>query len=122
MTEKAYLICCSNGDDTSIVLVNEATWTWFQTRSAEDENDEPSMPPEDQITETMTRNDVDREEAIEFLLCSPTSSTFDNDIALMLSDDAFNGEKLPDGTIVGLFQFITKHGLTLTDEYHGAIY
>lgn len=118
----AYQICCSNGEDTTIVFVNEETWNWFQVRMVQDETDDATPPPEDQVQFAMAANSCGREEAIEFLSGDPASRTFDNDIALMLTDDSFSGEKLPDGTIVGVVEFLNKHGLTLASEYHGAIY
>jgi hypothetical protein len=64
-----------------------------------------------------------REEAIEDLTFNPASGSADNDIALVLCNSLFNGERYMGGTsVVEVNTFCKEHGLEVEDCYEGYIY
>lgn len=121
-TANAYLIHLTSGDgDTTLTLVNHETWSWFMERI--DSPDEVfAEPPEEQVVGVMASNECSRKEAINLLNGYEDSGSLDNDIALLMVPSKFDGEIYADDTISGLFAFVTKHKLTLTDEYNGFMY
>lgn len=117
----AYIILCTNGDDTFVTLIDQGTWDWFQKRIASPGED-IGNPPEDQILGSMKSNGWGREEAIQQLNGYASSRSYANDIALMLSGSSFNGEFFTEGGLPGVFSFAQQHDLVVAGAYEGLIY
>lgn len=115
-----YLILCTDGDSSHVALVNEETWTWFSDRSTIPGG--TTKPPEGQIVRNALANACSEEEAVEYLMGSPDSGSFANDIALMLTSDDFDGETFEGDSVVDLFAFCNRHGIKLAEEFMGMIY
>jgi hypothetical protein len=117
----AYVILTTNGDDTFMTIVNQKTWDWFQKR-INDPHLVTEDPPEAQIVGCMEANECTRLEALSYLKGNPDSRSHDNDIALMLVGDEFNGEHFTEGSLPALFAFLSQRGITLADQYIGMVY
>lgn len=117
---KGYLILCTDGECTTTKLINQESWDWFMQHAGSPSGG--AKPPEAQVILNARANRCSEEEAVGFLMCSPESGSFANDIALQLCSDDFDGETFEDGSIAELFTFCNQHGVTIANEYMGMIY
>lgn len=103
MTDKHYLIHLAGGGDTTIHIVNEATWDWINLPYQGNNN-------KNRYTETVPSGVMCNHKELEI-----TSGSYDNDRALAISGQTF-------WTMKDAYDYIKNNNITIEDEYEGYIY